>query len=158
MPESRFPVVVRRVVGVLVAIVVAVAGYLLYDPNPDTQVNGRFGTSVTVTPPINTDSTDAPTTGDPSGLPLVARSALPPEAIDTVRAIEADGPFRFDRDGVTFENREGLLPAQVTGYYHEYTVVTPGSDDRGARRIIAGAAGELYYTDDHYGSFARIIR
>ena len=45
------------------------------------------------------------------------------------------------------------------GYYREYTVATPGVDDRGARRIVAGDDGEeLYWTDDHYGSFALIRR
>jgi ribonuclease T1 len=37
-------------------------------------------------------------------------------------------------------------------------VPTPGSDDRGARRIVAGEAGELYWTQDHYSSFGRIAR
>jgi ribonuclease T1 len=57
-----------------------------------------------------------------------------------------------------FQNREGLLPEQPSGYYHEYTVLTPGSSDRGARRIVTGSQGEMYYTDDHYGSFQRIRR
>jgi ribonuclease T1 len=70
--------------------------------------------------------------------------------------IEQGEPYPYDRDGVTFENREGLLPADPTGYYHEFTVETPGSDDRGARRVIAGEGGELYYTGDHYESFVRI--
>ena len=62
----------------------------------------------------------------------------------------------FLRDGIVFENREGLLPAETSGYYHEYTVPTPGASDRGARRIIRGSGGELYWTDDHYRSFERI--
>lgn len=98
-----------------------------------------------------------PTGVDPvSGLPWVSRSGLPPEALHTLALIAAGGPFPYDRDGITFENFEGLLPSEPTGYYHEYTVVTPGSPDRGARRIIAGAGGQLYYTDDHYESFSRI--
>jgi guanyl-specific ribonuclease Sa len=48
--------------------------------------------------------------------------------------------------------------SQPRGYYREYTVETPGSEDRGARRIIAGSDGELYWTDDHYQSFSRILR
>jgi ribonuclease T1 len=72
--------------------------------------------------------------------------------------IEAGGPFPYRQDGATFQNREGLLPSEPAGYYREYTVETPGSEDRGARRIIAGKGGELYWTDDHYASFTRIDR
>jgi guanyl-specific ribonuclease Sa len=85
-------------------------------------------------------------------------AALPPEARDTLRLIAADGPFPFDRDGTAFQNREGRLPPQPRGYYREYTVITPGSGDRGARRIVTGGDPpvEFYYTDDHYRSFRRI--
>ena len=86
---------------------------------------------------------------------LVAQ--LPPEARQTLGLIRAGGPFPYARDGVVFNNREGLLPKRNRGYYREYTVKTPGARDRGARRIVAGANGELYYTDDHYRSFRRII-
>ena len=57
---------------------------------------------------------------------------------------------------ITFENREGILPQQQSGYYDEYTVPTPGLDDRGARRIVCGEAMDCYYTGDHYASFAQI--
>jgi ribonuclease T1 len=90
-----------------------------------------------------------------SHVPVVAAS-LPAEARQTLALIDSGGPFPYDQDGVVFENREGLLPDHDTGYYHEYTVPTPGSPDRGARRIITGSAGELYYTGDHYRSFERI--
>ena len=93
---------------------------------------------------------------DPASLPTVALADLPPEATQTVDLIEAGGPFPYDRDGIVFENREGLLPDESSGYYHEYTVPTPGASDRGARRIISGSDGELYWTDDHYRSFERI--
>ena len=82
---------------------------------------------------------------------------LPPEAIDTLLLIEEDGPFPYDQDGSTFQNREGLLPAHPRGYYREYTVETLGSPDRGARRIVTGDRGERYYTDDHYDSFRFIV-
>ena len=82
---------------------------------------------------------------------------LPQEARQTLALIRAGGPFPHARDGVVFGNREGLLPKRNRGYYREYTVKTPGARDRGARRIVAGANGELYYTDDHYRSFKRII-
>jgi ribonuclease T1 len=87
---------------------------------------------------------------------IVRVDRLPPEAHDTIRLIAAGGPFPYRQDGVVFENREKLLPAKATGYYHEYTVVTPGSPDRGARRLIRGGQDELYYTDDHYDSFRRV--
>jgi ribonuclease T1 len=93
-----------------------------------------------------------------SGLPTIRYQDLPQQAQDTIQLIEQDGPFPFERDGITFQNREGLLPNEARGYYREYTVITPGSRDRGARRIVAGAEGELYYTDDHYDSFREVIR
>ena len=82
---------------------------------------------------------------------------LPPEARQTIALVKAGGPFPYARDGVTFNNREGRLPKQAHGYYREYTVKTPAARDRGARRIIVGRAGELYYTDDHYRTFKRVI-
>jgi ribonuclease T1 len=93
---------------------------------------------------------------DPTDLPGVALSALPSEAAHTVALIRSGGPFPYDRDGIVFENREGLLPDESSGYYHEYTVPTPGASDRGARRIIEGSSGELYWTGDHYVTFERI--
>ena len=91
-----------------------------------------------------------------SGLPWISRSDLPPEALDTAAEIAAGPPYAYERDGVIFENREGLLPDHERGYYEEFTVETPGSADRGARRIVWGLQDELYYTDDHYQSFERI--
>jgi ribonuclease T1 len=76
------------------------------------------------------------------------------QAHDTLDLIEAGGPFPYPQDGTVFQNREGILPDQNTGYYHEYTVETPGSSDRGARRIVTGEEQqEDYYTADHYESF-----
>jgi ribonuclease T1 len=92
----------------------------------------------------------------PTSHVTVVAASLPAEARQTLALIDSGGPFPYDQDGVVFENREGLLPDHDTGYYHEYTVSTPGSPDRGARRIITGSAGELYYTGDHYRSFERI--
>jgi ribonuclease T1 len=82
---------------------------------------------------------------------------LPPEAGTTLQLIKSGGPFPYLKDGAIFNNYEGLLPRQSAGYYHEYTVITPGSPDRGARRIIAGANNKYYYTDDHYVSFKLIV-
>jgi ribonuclease T1 len=83
-------------------------------------------------------------------------SDLPPEARTTLHLVKSGGPFPYSKDGAIFNNFEGLLPKQPAGYYHEYTVITPGSADRGARRIIAGATNKYYYTDDHYISFKLI--
>jgi len=85
-------------------------------------------------------------------------SFLPPEALETLRAIERGGPFTYDRDGVVFQNRERRLPERPRGYYHEYTVATPGASNRGARRIIAGGDPPevYYYTDDHYRTFRQV--
>ena len=86
----------------------------------------------------------------------VGSAELPPEARATLRLIERGGPFPHKRDGVVFANRERLLPPKPRGYYHEYTVPTPGRRDRGARRIVAGEAREYYYSDDHYRSFRKL--
>lgn len=84
----------------------------------------------------------------------VCFSDLPSQAHETLDLIEQGGPFPYEQDGTVFQNREGLLPGQSTGYYHEYTVVTPGSPTRGARRIVTGEQTEEdYYTADHYASF-----
>lgn len=83
-------------------------------------------------------------------------SAFPPEVAETLDLIEQGGPFPYSRDGAVFMNRERLLPQHERGYWREYTVPTPGEPDRGARRIVAGQGGELYYTDDHYRSFVRV--
>ncbi len=80
------------------------------------------------------------------------------EARRTLSLIDAGGPFPYDRDGVVFGNREGLLPPQQRGCYHEYTVRTPGESDRGARRIITSCVGSRYWTADHYESFSRITK
>lgn len=93
-------------------------------------------------------------------LPAVPASQLPLEARDTLRLIDAGGPFPYKRDGITFQNRERRLSEQAQGYYREYTVTTPGLSHRGARRIITGGKPpvEFYYTADHYKTFSRIQR
>lgn len=89
-------------------------------------------------------------------LPTVALADLPLEAQQTYRLIHQGGPFPYPKDGSVFGNFERRLPLQARGHYREYTVPTPGARNRGARRIIAGRAGEFYYTGDHYRSFSRI--
>src|SRR5262249_4725414 len=85
---------------------------------------------------------------------------LPMEAQQVYMLIAQGGPFRYDRDGVVFGNREQLLPVKPRSYYREYTVHTPGTRNRGARRIICGGPKTIpdvcYYTDDHYQTFRRI--
>jgi ribonuclease T1 len=109
-----------------------------------------------------------------SALPLLAKEArlgpsgsevsvgsLPPQAQTTYRLVLQGGPFPYAKDGVTFSNRERLLPPQTRGYYREYTVKTPWSTDRGARRIVCGGPVTVpvacYYTADHYASFRKIV-
>ncbi len=103
-----------------------------------------------VTTPTVVQSQPAPHKGE------IEVALLPSQARDTLQAIKRGGPFAYPRDGVVFSNYEHRLPKQARGYYHEYTVKTPGAHNRGARRIIAGQPGEYYYSDDHYKSFKRI--
>ena len=91
-----------------------------------------------------------------AALAEIAAAELPGEARETISLIRKGGPFPFPRDGVVFVNFEKRLPTRARGYYREYTVRTPGARGRGARRIVAGRDGDLYYTDDHYNSFRHI--
>ena len=90
----------------------------------------------------------------------ISASALPPQALHTLDLIRRNGPFPYDRDGIVFGNREHALPDRPRGYYHEYTVKTPGARGRGAKRIVCGgnqsSTRECYYSDDHYQTFRRI--
>src|SRR5688500_10464093 len=93
----------------------------------------------------------------------VALAELPPEAQQTEQLIRAGGPFPYSKDGMTFGNRERLLPRRDRGYYREYTVPPPGSRSRGARRIVCGGTPPVkpevcYYTEDHYANFRRIVQ
>ena len=93
----------------------------------------------------------------------VALSSLSPEAQKTEQLIHSGGPFPYSKDGVVFANREGRLERHPRGYYHEYTVPTPGARNRGARRIICGGdqptePDACFYTEDHYSSFHRIVK
>ena len=94
----------------------------------------------------------------PAGMATIAESSLPAEARDVIKRIDDGGSFQYRQDGVTFQNRERRLPSEPSGYYREYTVATPGAADRGARRLILGRQGELYYSPDHYKSFLWVVR
>lgn len=91
----------------------------------------------------------------------IRMAELPRQGRDTHELIRRGGPFPYDKDGVVFGNRERQLPAERRGYYHEYTVPTPGSRDRGARRIVCGGPARVpdacFYTADHYASFRKIV-
>jgi len=98
-----------------------------------------------------------------AGAAAVALSSLPAEAQQTQQLILKGGPFPYRKDGSTFGNRERQLPAKPRGFYKEYTVKTPGSSDRGARRIVCGGPQRsqpeaCFYTADHYASFRRIVQ
>ncbi|MGW0997425.1 ribonuclease domain-containing protein [Streptomyces sp. NPDC002520] len=105
-----------------------------------------------------TASADASAPGWAQGMATVQVSRLPAEARTTLDLIDKGGPFPYARDGIVFGNFEGHLPKHPRGYYHEYTVPTPGSRDRGARRIVTGQGREIYYSDDHYNSFRAVLR
>jgi ribonuclease T1 len=97
---------------------------------------------------------------EPPSAGVIAVADLPVEAQKTLQLIRQGGPFPFAKDGVVFGNYEGILPKHKRGYYHEFTVKTPGVRTRGARRIIIGgelvSSRERYYTEDHYATFKRI--
>lgn len=137
------------------------AGLLGGCQSPGQAQTSQTQTSQTQATPRQTPSSGTATRDPESGLAWVAVGALPREGQQLLGVVARGGPFRYSKDGVTFGNREGLLPRQTRGYYREYTVRTPGEGDRGARRIVCGgqpetSTAECYYTADHYASFRRI--
>lgn len=143
----------RRITAALIGLLVLVlGGWLVKDTvsgSPATPATSSSSTSGTAT-----SRAAAKLPGTDSGLAVKALSALPAQAADTWKLIQKGGPYPYPRnDGVVFDNREKVLPRKQSGYYHEFTVKTPGSPDRGARRLITGQAQELYFTEDHYASF-----
>jgi ribonuclease T1 len=94
---------------------------------------------------------------DRSGLESVVPDDVERAELEkTLALIARGGPYPHRQDGSVFMNREGRLPGQPRGYYHEYTVRTPGARNRGARRVVRGDGGETYYTRDHYKTFIRL--
>ncbi|MET7601913.1 ribonuclease [Streptomyces avermitilis] len=113
----------------------------------------RIGTTVALLSALVAGGTVTATTAD-AAVGSICYTKLPSQAYDTLDLIASNGPFPYSQDGVVFQNREGVLPSQSSGYYHEYTVITPGSSTRGAKRIVTGKkTQEDYYTSDHYVTF-----
>ena len=148
---------VRVVGGVVTAVAIAVVLAFAY-----LQQDGPSPTATTDSTPTAAATSTGWSTPRPSstdGLPVVRLADLPVQARQTVALIDAGGPFPYAKDGATFNNFERVLPSRPRGYYREYTVKTPGERDRGARRIVTGDRDrELFYTADHYDSFARVQR
>ncbi|MGH8216819.1 MAG: ribonuclease domain-containing protein [Rhodanobacteraceae bacterium] len=137
-----------------IAILIAVIAYMY--------VHQRATRAPALSPTATAKATSAPDeasggTDARASSPASLPAFLPPEAHHTLALIARDGPFPHRQDGEVFGNREHLLPAEPRGFYHEYTVETPGAHDRGARRIITGGNPPVvyYYTDDHYRSFRK---
>ncbi len=144
----------RRVLAVVLAVVLGALLTACGSSVPKGSATYGPGAGVAATP---SDAAQLAPASAVSSLRTMLVSQLPEQGVDTLRLIASDGPFPYSQDGVTFSNREGLLPQHKSGWYHEYTVITPGSSDRGARRIIAGDDGGRFYTDDHYASFREVL-
>lgn len=131
-------------------VLIALIGWLYFKP----ALHGQLDTAPPAVGHVRVDTASPASDQAQGGCPVMP-GFLSQEAFQTIKLIESDGPFPHRQDGTVFGNREGLLPSQARGYYHEYTVETPGADNRGARRIITGGTPPTmyYYTDDHYGSF-----
>jgi ribonuclease T1 len=127
-----------------------------------TLVAGLTGLLVVLSPSLV--QARGPVPGETGGqADSIATYQLPPQGRDMMALIYQGGPFRHDKDGVVFGNRERILPSHPRGYYREYTVRTPNERSRGARRIVCGgpkpvAPDACYYTDDHYASFRKIVQ
>ncbi|MFF4687282.1 ribonuclease domain-containing protein [Streptomyces sp. NPDC001307] len=116
----------------------------------------RIGAAAALLSALLVGGTVSATTADAaaSSVGSICYGDLPSQAYDTLDLIDQGGPYPYSQDGTVFSNREGVLPSESYGYYHEYTVITPGSSTRGARRIVTGEAyQEDYYTSDHYATF-----
>jgi guanyl-specific ribonuclease Sa len=148
----------RRLSVALVGLIALVVfGWVFKDlTSSSTPSSGPTSSSASAPASASPKSTAAggAVAGAESGLEVKPLSGLPQQAADTWKLIEKNGPFPYPRnDGVQFQNREKRLPAKAGDYYKEYTVPTPGSPDRGARRLITGNQREVYYTGDHYDTF-----
>ena len=139
----------RRITAALIGLIVLVIGGWAVknaasdNPAPTTSATAAKPGSHVSIPPVAD-----------SGLQVKALSSLPSQAADTWKLIQAGGPFPYPRnDNVVYQNRNKVLPIRQPNFYREFTVTTPGSPDRGARRLITGQGNELFYTADHYDTF-----
>ncbi|MFJ9842938.1 ribonuclease [Kitasatospora sp. NPDC101155] len=161
MTRSKSPLVV---VAVLILAVLAGAGYLLAGRGGSSHPKAAASATTAAKPSAPKPTPPSGGTPAPSGswvpadpaLADVCRTKLPSQAQDTIALIAKNGPYPYNRDGIVFENRESRLPKKAGDYYHEFTVVTPGSNDRGTRRVVTGGAGEQYWSPDHYATFQEI--
>ena len=142
----------KRITAALVGLLVLVLGGWLVKESTDKSPSSPSSPAASSAASASGASAKVPGAG--AGLAVKPLSSLPSQAADTWKLIQKGGPYPYPRnDNVVFGNREKVLPPQKNGYYHEYTVKTPGSPDRGARRLVTGSAKELYYTGDHYATF-----
>lgn len=146
--------VMRSLAWVLAALVML--GYWAWERSSSSgHAPGRGGPVAEA--PRGGTGTPRPVIRRPDRTPVGYPDFLPPEAVTTLQRIQSGDKHPYRQDGSVFQNRERQLPQQPRGYYREYTVVTPGSRDRGARRIVTGGdpPREYFYTRDHYRSFQR---
>jgi ribonuclease T1 len=144
MPDPRTLLRRRPLLALIILLVLLGIGY-------GTRALGGDGS-----PSVNNSTVNNSTSVVPKSGSLIPLSSLPTQARQTVILIRRGGPYPNREDGAVFTNAERQLPIQPDGYYHEYTVATPGASDRGARRIVTGGAGQFYYTADHYDSFVSV--
>ncbi|MFF4338312.1 ribonuclease [Kitasatospora sp. NPDC001540] len=169
----------NRLIGLVAVVLIGIVAGIAALLNGGNGGSGPDGASAAKSPSAASAGSAAATRGGTAGAPKpsapaksptaratwvptdpaladVCRSELPAQALDTLGLIARGGPYPYRSDGIVFENREGRLPRRGSGYYHEFTVVTPGSGDRGTRRIVTGGTGEQYWTADHYATFQEV--
>lgn len=161
--RRRYP---RRVglVGAIALLIAAVAGGISHCSPPPARDAQQTTASQSPAPSVRQQ---APATAPAPAAPPARYDTLDGQPVtaqdevrgiwDTLRRIARGPPFPYKQDGASFSNREGRLPKRERGWWHEYTVETPGSPDRGARRLVVGKDGEVWYTADHYRSFVRLV-
>ena len=140
------------------AVVIAVAVVAWWTGGTDSTERLRHRTRDEGRPEARTTPEPARTAPEPARTTPEQARTTPEQAQlqATLALIDRGGPFRYRQDGATFANRERRLPQQPHGYYREYTVPTPGAKNRGARRVVKGRKGEIWYTRDHYRTFIRL--